>query len=568
MKKLLLALLLLLVTAVAVVGLGLVLSLSGTRLGAPTVLVWRVEGPILEQAPPPLLPFLGYEPPLSLAEIYRALRAARGDDRVLGLAVYIQDPSFGLAKAQELRRQLGLLQEAGKFVDCYLEAAGEGGNGTLAYYLATACDEIRLAPAADFNLLGLYAQGLFLRGSLEKLHVEPDFLAVGAYKSAVEAYTRREWSPAAEEAVGALLDRDFELLADAVAQRLGSNVDEVRTLIDGAPYSAQEALDRGLVDALAYPDELQDRITERVGEEPVLLSLREYRPRRRRGERIAVVFAQGTIVRGESGTAPWTDEIYLGSDDMAAILRSLAEDDSVAAVVLRVDSPGGSSLASDLILREVTLLAEVKPVVASLSDVAASGGYYIATKATAIVAEEATVTGSIGVYGGKLVTRGLEEDHLGLTRDSLKRGANADIYSSHAPFSPEQARRIEALMRRVYDTFIDHVADGRGLSRDEVAAVAEGRVWAGVDALRLGLVDEIGGLDRALELAADAAGIDSGTPLQLDFHPRRRDLLDWLVRRGEPLLPVELARLRHRLGTEGRRVLELPPEMTSLVQPF
>jgi protease-4 len=253
---------------------------------------------------------------------------------------------------------------------------------------------------------------------------------------------------------------------------------------------------------------------------------------------------------------------------MASILRPLAEDDSVAAVVLRVDSPGGSSLASDLILREVTRLAEVKPVVASLSDVAASGGYYIASKATAIVAEEATVTGSIGVYGGKLVTRGLEEDLLGMTRDSLMRGANADIYSPHAPFSPEQARRIEALMRRVYDTFIAHVAEGRGLSREEVAAVAEGRVWAGVDAVRLGLVDEIGGLDRALELAADAADIDAGTPLQLEFHPRGRDLLDWLFQRGEPLLPARLAQLRRHLGTDGWRVLELPPEMTSLAHPF
>lgn len=570
MKRLLVVFASLVVLAAGLALLGILVSSGGSPLGAPEVVVWKVDGPLVEAAPPRLLPLPGYRPSLSMAEVYTALREARTDGRVKGLAIYLEDPDFGLAKAQEVRRQFGLLRAAGKFVDCYLETAGEGSNGTLAYFLATACDDVRLAPAGEVNLLGLFAQGLFLRGALDKLRVEPDFQAIGAYKSAVETYTRKGWSAPAEEAISDLLDHDYGFLLAAVAQRTGGSEEAVRGLFDGAPYTADEALAAGLVDALAYPDEFRDHLRQRVGEEPEMVALRDYAARSRGGggKEIAVVFAQGTIVRGASGVDGWSDEAFLGSDAVSALLDRLAGDDSVAAVVFRVDSPGGSALASDLILRSVERLAAAKPLVASLSDVAASGGYYIVAAAPAIVAEGATITGSIGVFGGKLVTGRFEEELLGVSRDSLKRGANADIYSSATPFSDEQAARVQALMEQVYSTFVGHVARGRKLAPERVEAVAQGRIWSGAEAVDLGLVDEVGGLDRAIERAATAAGLDPRTGVHLAFYPRAEGLFDWLLERRRPQLPVEVRRLAAALSGHRQRLLELPPEVAALAAPF
>ena len=288
----------------------------------------------------------------------------------------------------------------------------------------------------------------------------------------------------------------------------------------------------------------------------------------RRGRKLAVVFAEGTVVRGKGGVQPWTDEAFLGAADLGELLRKLAEDDGIAAVVLRVNSPGGSALASDLILREVEKLEEKKPVVVSMSDLAASGGYYIAAKATKIVAEGGTLTGSIGVVGGKLVTRRFQEELLGITHDPLQRGRNADLYSSLAGFTAEQAALYEEQMRRVYDTFLGHVAAGRGMERDEVAAVAEGRVWTGADAHRLGLVDELGGLDRALELAREAAKLEPGARYQVVYFPEAPGLLEVLLGRREPALPAELRSWIGLLLPRAPGVLELPRELQILARPF
>jgi len=396
MKKLLLIFLFLLGVAVLATALGILMGGKGTAMGeGPTVLVWRLAGPVLEQEEP-RLPFARSAEASSIAVLYPALRAARQDSGVRGLAVYIQDAELGLAKAQELRRQMIALRRSGKFVECYLETAGEGSNGTLAYYLATACEKIYLAPAGDLNLLGLYSESRFLRGTLDKLKIEPDFNRVGRYKSAVETYTQNQYSPEAQEAIAAVLDGYFAQIVSAVAEARHKSEAEVRALIDGAPYSADEALARGLVDQLAYPDEFKDRLAKRVGRKPGYVDIEDYRPRPvLAGKRVAIVFALGTIVRGGGGAAPWTQESYLGSDDFATVLRGVAKDRAVAAVVLRIDSPGGSALASDFMLREIEKLKDRKPVIVSMSDEAASGGYYIACPADVIVAQPATITGSM-----------------------------------------------------------------------------------------------------------------------------------------------------------------------------
>lgn len=542
---------------------------GGDRDGdSGTVLVWRVEGPVLEQKEP-RLPFSGGAEPGSIAELYPAFRAAARDAGVKGLAVYIQSAEFGLAKAQELRRQMLALRHAGKWVECYLETAGEGSNGTLEYYLATACERIHLAPAGDLNLIGLNVESRFLRGTFDKLKIEPEFNRVGRYKSAAETYTETRYTPDSEEAIAAVLDGYYSQIVSAVAEARHKSGAEVRALIDAAPYSAQEALERGLVDQISYPDQFRERLEKRLGEKPGYLGIEEYQPAPALAARhVAVVFALGTIVRGSGGTAPWTEETYMGSDDMASLLRDMAEDRSISAVVLRVDSPGGSPLASDFILREVEKLKEKKPVIVSMSDMAASGGYYIAVKGTRIVAEPATLTGSIGVFGGKFVTRRFEEEILGLGHDSQRRGANAGIYSSLDPYSPEQDARVQRLMDRAYATFVRHVAAGRGMNPQAVEAVASGRVWTGAAAQKIGLVDELGGLDRAVELARKEAKIGAGETVAIDFYPAPPSWLDLLFEKRDPRLPAALADVVKTLETNPPRLLQLPPEVARLARPF
>jgi protease-4 len=569
MKKLLVIFASLATLAVLATVAGVLLGKGGhLRGGGPTVLVWRLAGPVLEQRAP-RLPFADGRETDSIAELYPALHAARRDPDIRGLAVYIQDADFGLAKAQELRRQMLGLRRAGKFVECFLETAGEGSNGTLEYYLASACERIHLAPAGDLNLLGLYAENRFLRGTFDKLKIDPEFNQVGRYKSAVETYTRSEFTPESKEALAAVLDGYFSQIVSAIAEARRKTPYEIKWLIDGAPFSAEEAVERGLVDQISYPDQFRDHLKTRMGREPSYPAIEDYHPARSlTARRVAVVFVLGTLVRGHGGTAPWTDEVFLGSDDMAALLRDMAKDDGVSSVVLRIDSPGGSALAADLILREVDKLKDKKPVVVSMSDMAASGGYYIAARATKIVAEPATLTGSIGVYGGKLVTRRFEEEVLGVGHDAQKRGANADIYSALQPNSQQQQTRLQQLMLRTYSTFVGHVAAGRRMNRQAVEGVAGGRVWTGAAARKIGLVDELGGLDKAVDIARQEAGIRPTETAAVEFYPPPPSWLDLFFARHEPPLPAALAEVLKALESGPPRMLQLPPELARLARPF
>jgi len=446
---------------------------------------------------------------------------------------------------------------------------GEGTNGTLGYYLATGCDHVYLAPVGTVNLLGLYADSLFLRGTLDKLQIEPEFLTVGEYKSAGESFTRTDHSEPAREALDAVLDGEYRQIVDAVAEARGLPREEVLRLIDTAPHTASEALDAKLVDGLLYPDQFRDRIGELAGAEPRLVALDEFHHGDGLGAgRIAVVFAAGTIVRGSGGLEPWTDEVSVGSDDLTTIFRDLADDDGISAVVLRIDSPGGSALASDLILREVELLAAEKPVIVSMSDLAASGGYYIAAKARRIVAEPGTITGSIGVIMGRFATEGFETDKLGLSHDPISRGANAGLWRDPAPLEPAERAKLASLMEDVYRAFVAHVAEGRHMEVADVERVARGRVWLGSDAVEIGLVDELGGLDRAVELAAEAADLGDPDAVHLVYYPKPAGWLELLFAERQPLLPAGLQRLARSLAPAVRGSLQAPPEVRGLTSPF
>jgi protease-4 len=284
---------------------------------------------------------------------------------------------------------------------------------------------------------------------------------------------------------------------------------------------------------------------------------------------VAVVFAQGTILRGSGGVQPWTEEIFLGSADFGELLRELGEDDGLEAVVLRVDSPGGSAVASDLMHRRVELLRQKKPLVVSMSDVAASGGYYLAAKASRIVAEPGTLTGSIGVITGKFATGRFEEELLGATHDPIARGANAGIYSTLRPFDDADRARVAARVADIYDRFLAIVGEGRSLSRQEVARVAEGRVWTGEDAAPLGLVDRLGGLDVAVEEARKLAGLGAAEGV-LRFYPRQQSLWEWLGGTRPPaFFGGSLARLVALARTpRAPGALELPAGFLQLARPF
>ncbi|HKI87108.1 MAG TPA: signal peptide peptidase SppA [Thermoanaerobaculia bacterium] len=570
MKRLLLFFLVLAVLSSLLAAFIVFAARQSRSLGGPAVISWRVSGPFLDLAPPVTLPLPGARARGSFAMVYRALTRARTDPRVRGLAVSIEDASFGLAHAQELRDLMTSVRNAGKFVDCYLETAGAGSNGTLEYYLASACGHISLAPTGEMNLLGLYASTPFLRGTLDKLKIDPQFVHIGQFKSASETFTNSEMSEPARTALSAVLDDDYKILTDDIASSRKLPVARVLSIIDGAPYTASQALALKLVDSLSYPDEFRARIERLAGGSPRWIPLSAYSHTLRSPSepRIAVVFAQGEIVRGSGGFDPWAGRVSIGSGGMAKILDSLSRDDSVRAVVLRINSPGGSALASDLILHSVAQLKKKKPVVVSMSDLAASGGYYMACGANKIVAEPLTLTGSIGVLGGKLVTRDFQKDLLGITHGSITRGANADFYSTLDRFTPEQMARFQDQMKAVYDQFIAHVAAGRAMSEDAVRAVAEGRVWTGKAALARGLVDELGGLSTAISVARKAAKIPSTSKVSLAFYPRPRNIFETLFNPSRIGLFERLLSLRADLPNRPVATLEVSPFFRDLPRPF
>lgn len=572
MKKILLVFVALLTLAAIAAAIGFSLAHRGGRRsagGESTVLVWTLDGPLPDRANS-AFPLSGEAEESSLEKLYPILAGARHDRSVKGLAIHLGHPEFGLGRAQEVRRQILAFRQAGKIVECYSDSFGEGSNGTLPYYLASACDKIHLSPAGDLNLLGLYSEARYFRGSLDKLHVTPQFLRSGRYKSAVETYTETAASPEATEALGAVLDSYFSQIVGAIAEGRKRPIDQVRAAVDAAPYSAATALAQGLVDKLSYPDQFYDGFTKRLGRKPRLLAIDDYSPASAfaAGRHIAVVFAQGTILRGGGGSSPFGDESFIASDDLVATLDDLRDDDSCAAVVLRIDSPGGSALASDLILRAVVRLQERKPVIASFSEVAASGGYYIASRASRIVSEPGTLTGSIGVFGGKLVTRELESQLLGVGHSSQKRGANADIYSRLQPFTAEQGARLQSLMDGVYRAFLKHVAEGRHLKLEAVEEIASGRVWTGEAARARGLVDELGGLERAIAVARQQAKIEDGANVALDFLPKPQSFFDRLFQRRRQRLPATLESLVEALEPRRIQALQLPPDLARLARPF
>src|SRR4051795_1883451 len=470
----------------------------------------------LREAPPasPLDALRAMHVP-SLRGVVEALRRAARDQHVVGLVAHLGAKQPTLAQSGELRAAVADFRAAGKLAACWAETFGELMPGNVGYHLAAAFDEIWLQPSGDVGLVGFTAESFFLRDAFDKLGVRSQLGQRHEYKTAADMFLRSSMTEANREMVTRLVESSTETLVKDVAAGRSMSEDEVRSLVAVAPVSPQEALQRGLVDRLGYRDEVYEdlrgrlgdvelKYVERYGKGP--LSQAGAAVARHGKPVVALVHAAGPIHLGRSGSTPLSGK-SIGSDTIAAALRSAGSDDSVKAVVLRIDSPGGSYVASDTIRREVIALRRTgKPVIASMANVAASGGYFIAMPADRVLASAGTITGSIGVLAGKQVIRETLE-RVGIHRETVSAGRYADMFSTDRPFDEEEWARLEGWLDRVYDDFTGKAANDRGMPLENLRVVARGRVWTGADAVQRGLVDELGGLERAVELAATCAGV-------------------------------------------------------------
>jgi protease IV len=460
---------------------------------------------------------------LRLSDVLEGLKRARQDDRVRALVVKVGGGRIGLARMQEIREAVSTFRESGKLTVAWSESFGEFTQGNVPYYLATAFDRIYLQPSGMLGLTGVAIEQLFLHDALAKAGVAFQAARRYEYKSAAENLTERAFTPAAREAAERLAASVVEQITAAIAERRGKTAEQARALLDRGPFLADDALAEGLVDALGYRDEVYADVRKEAGPDAILQYVARYQRAHALSQRarklpnprerfVAVIHASGPIRQGRSGRSPLGGSI--GSDTVASALRAATSDDRVRAVLLRVNSPGGSAVASDIIWREVARTrAAGKPVVVSMSDLAASGGYYISMAADVIVAQPGTITGSIGVIAGKPV---LEQalGRIGVTTDSVSVGSGATMFAPTHPFSEEEWQRLNTWLDAIYRDFTAKVAQGRRMTAEQVHEVARGRVWTGADAAQNGLVDELGGLADAAEIARRRAGLPAGAPLR------------------------------------------------------
>ena len=468
--------------------------------------------------------------PPTLLEVRQAFQYAAEDDRIRAIALYCGGLRTGWAKAQEIRWAIEDFKKSEKPVRAFLQGAS-----MLDYYVAAAADEISMTPAAVLDVKGLRAEVSFYKDTLAKIGVEAELERIGKYKSFAEPWSRSSMSEPFREVINSVLDEIYGQFLEGVAPAREMTPDELRAVIDTGPFVQEQALESGLVDVLQYEDEFLDEL-KRDLELDELHKVGLARYSKISGDslgfggetQIAVVYAVGNIVGGQAEPDPIFGSSVLGADSFSRTLRKVKDDDDIEAVIVRIDSPGGDAFASDRMWREMNRLREEKPVVVSMSDVAASGGYYIAMADSPVLAYPATITGSIGVVYGKFNLRGLY-DKLGIHKEIITRGRYAASLSDYSGFSPEERAKARESLEAFYETFVRKVAESRGREWDEIDEIAQGRVWMGSQAQANGLVDELGGFDRAVELAKEAAGLDPEDGVTLVPYPEPKEFLELLL---------------------------------------
>ena len=531
---------------VALIGLALVVSAfrpSPPNIRDNSVLALSVSGPLPDYVPEdPLRKFFGGTDH-SFTNLLLQLKKAKVDKRIKAVILDVKFSGAGWGKAEELREAIADFRSSGKQVYGYLEYAGNK-----EYYIASACDRVYVAPPGELFITGLAANVMFFRGSLDKLGIYPDMYQIGKYKSAGDTFTRKEMSEAHREYINSLLQDLFDRYVDTTAKARGKSFDEMKAIIDNAPYNAVQAKDAGLIDTVGYREDLEKELKTKLGykETDNLRVVRgEYRdvpPESlglNEGERIAVIYASGSIGSGKSEDSP-TGEQSVGSDTVSKALYDARDDKTIKAIVLRVDSPGGESLASDIIWRAVDSANQKKPVVVSMADVAASGGYYISASARKIIAEPSTITGSIGVVAGKPVMRGFY-DWIGVSNEYVLRGKNAGLFRATEKFSSDERAKFEEWINNTYyNDFVPKVAKGRNKDATYVDSVGQGRVWTGSQAKEKALVDEFGGLDRAIEVAKHLADIPADKGIERVILPYPTTILQELLSGSRDSLSTEV----------------------------
>ncbi len=515
-----------------IVGLG-VLSSVGDKpvdIADNTILHLKIDRPILERSVENpwdnVIAFSGRNSGIGLKELKQAIKRAAQDDRIQGIFLEPKYLYSGLGKLYELRQELEAFQETGKFVIAYGEYYTES-----EYYLASVADEVYLPEEGMLEFNGFRAEYNFLKGTMDKLGIETQVFRVGSYKSSVEQFTRTEMSEESREQTVSLLKSFYATYLEDISRSRDLEKSKLRLVADSMlATSAKNALKYRLITDTKYFDQVIAELKFRtdidstddlksVRLDPYLTSTSSLN---QGSEKIAVVFADGEILNGKGNRES------IGSESFSKQLRKLREDDRIKAVVLRINSPGGSSLASDVIWREVMKTSEVKPIIASMSDLAASGGYYIAMACDSIVAQPLTITGSIGIYSMHFNAQEMLEDKLGITTDVVKTGPLSDVFTISRPFTDYEKNMFQKNVDEGYRTFITKAASGRGMEIDEIDAAARGRIWSGVQAQNNGLVDVIGGLDDAVALAARAAGLEDDQ-YRLRYYPRQKTILEELL---------------------------------------
>ena len=492
-----------------------------------STLVLKVGGDLAEIAPTDVVSYVrGVKAP-TVRTIVDSLRKAKVDSRIH--AVLLKPTGFESpfwAKVQEIRDAVLDYRKSGKPIYAYLEYGGDR-----EYYLATAADRIYLMPSSPLDLTGVASYELFLRGTLDRIGAVPDLHHIGDYKTATNTFTEKGFTPAHKEMDESLNLDMYEQLVRGIADGRKKNEADIRRVLDDGPFMPEDALHAGLIDDVAYQDQVEE--TLRGAQRGALVDGEDYArvtvsaASLTKGPRIAVIYAAGAITSGKSGFDPLNGGVA-GSDTLIDYIKQARRDSSVRAIVLRIDSPGGSAAASDAIWRELMLTRRERadrPLVASMSDLAASGGYYVAMPAQVILAQPSTLTGSIGIFGGKVVTGGVYEK-LGARIDSTSVGKHAEINSPARPYNAEELEKLKEQLQAFYDQFVEKVAESRHSTPEKIDAIAQGRVWTGRQAKQNGLVDQLGGLDAAIAVAKQRAKIPADSSIELVVYPPRKSFYE------------------------------------------
>ena len=520
------------------VGLMVVVLFRAGKGGVPskTILEVNLEQGIIEDVPDdPVAAFTLKDTPV-MRDVVEALEKAGDDDRVVGLVARVGAAPMGMAQIQELRNAVQAFRAKKKPAVAFSETFGEFGPGGGSYYLATAFDEIWLQPSGDIGLTGIFLESPFLRGTLDKVGVKPRMDHRYEFKNAMNFYTDKKYDPYFKEAMEKLTSSWFSQMTKGISESRHLTQSQVASLVDKGPFLGKEAQDAGLVDGMAYRDEVYAKVKKKAGEGAKLLFLDEYIKRAGRpnssGKTIALIYGVGAVSRGDGGYSPFSGEEVMGSDRVTAAFREAVKDSAVKAILFRVDSPGGSYVASDAIWRETVRAKKAgKPVIVSMGNLAGSGGYFVAMAADKIVAQPGTITASIGVLGGKFLTSEFW-DKVGLSWDSVQSSTNSNMWTGTHDYSPAQWARFQAWLDRVYVDFTGKVAEGRNLPKEKVLQIAKGRIWTGEDAKGLGLVDELGGFPEALRLAKQVAKIPEKEEVNLKVYPPKRTPFQMLFEEG------------------------------------